>query len=56
MSSRWILIVDDEPTIHRAVADYLTECGYETSTTEGKKLWPFCLSASLTEVVEQYRL
>lgn len=32
MSTKRILIVDDEPLIRRAMADYLTECGYETST------------------------
>ncbi len=28
--SRRILVVDDEPLIRRAVADYLEDCGYET--------------------------
>ena len=27
-----VLIIDDEPLIRRALADYLTECGYETVT------------------------
>lgn len=29
---RRILVIDDEPLIRRAVADYLEECGYETVT------------------------
>jgi signal transduction histidine kinase/DNA-binding response OmpR family regulator len=32
MAARRILIIDDEPLIRRAMADYLAECGYETST------------------------
>jgi signal transduction histidine kinase/DNA-binding response OmpR family regulator len=32
MSTKRILIVDDEPLLRRAMADYLAECGYETST------------------------
>lgn len=31
MSKKRILVVDDEPIIRRAVSDYLTEWGYETS-------------------------
>jgi signal transduction histidine kinase/DNA-binding response OmpR family regulator len=29
---RRILVIDDEPLIRRAVADYLEDCGYETAT------------------------
>jgi two-component system sensor histidine kinase/response regulator len=32
MDAKRILIIDDEPLIRRAMADYLAECGYETST------------------------
>ena len=32
MAAKRILIIDDEPLIRRAMADYLAECGYETST------------------------
>ena len=29
---RRILVIDDEPLIRRAMADYLADCGYETVT------------------------
>ncbi len=32
MLTRRILVVDDEAGIRYAMADYMTECGYETST------------------------
>ena len=32
METARILIIDDEPLIRRAMADYLAECGYKTST------------------------